>query len=61
MKTMFSLLNFVVGLLTLLVGLANFYFVSHDPTAAVTGAVTVVVGATFIWLASWAMLDSAQH
>ncbi|MDI1243898.1 MAG: hypothetical protein PSV24_00670 [Rhodoferax sp.] len=61
MKALFSLVNFVIGLLMLLVGLGNFWFIAHDPTAVVTGAVTVVVGATFIWMASWAMFNSAQH
>ena len=61
MKTIFSLVNFVVGMLALLIGLGNFLFIPHNPTAAVTGAVTVVVGATFIWLATEAMFSSAKR
>ena len=61
MKTFFSLVNFVVGMLAVLIGLGNFLFVPHNPTAAVTGAVTVVVGATFVWLATEAMFSSAKR
>lgn len=61
MKTFFSLVNFVVGILALLIGLGNFLFIPHNPTAAVTGAVTVVVGVTFIWLATEAMFSSAHR
>ena len=42
MKTFFSLVNFVAGILALLIGLANFLFIDHNPTAVVTGAVTAV-------------------
>jgi hypothetical protein len=61
MKTFFSLVNFVGGILTLLVGLGNFLFIDHNPTAAVTGAVTMVVGATFIWLATSAMFSNTRR
>jgi hypothetical protein len=60
MKTFFSLVNFVIGLLSLLVGLGNFLFISHNPTAAVTGAVTVVVGATLVFLATGAMFSGTK-
>jgi hypothetical protein len=61
MKAFFSLVNFVVGMLAVLIGLGNFLFIPHNPTAAVTGAVTVVVGATFVWLATEAMFSSANR
>jgi hypothetical protein len=61
MKTFFSLVNFVVGILALLIGLGNFLFVTHNPTAVVTGAVTIAVGATFVWLATAAMFSSATR
>ncbi len=61
MKTLFSLVNFVAGILALLVGLGNFLFIDHNPTAAVTGAVTVVVGATLIFLATSAMFSNTQR
>lgn len=61
MKTIFSLVNFVVGLLALLIGLGNLLFIPHNPMAAVTGAVTMAVGATLIWLATEAMFSSAKR
>jgi hypothetical protein len=61
MKTFFSLVNFVVGMLAVLIGLGNFLFIPHNPTAAITGAVTVMVGATFVWLATEAMFSSAKR
>lgn len=61
MKTFFSLVNFVMGMLAVLIGLGNFLFIPHNPTAAVTGVVTVVVGAAFVWLATGAMLSSARR
>ncbi|MDO9145776.1 hypothetical protein [Rhodoferax sp.] len=61
MKAFFSLVNFVVGMLAVLIGLGNFLFISHNPSAAVTGAVTVVVGATLVFLATGAMFSSAKR
>ncbi len=60
MKTIFSLVNFVIGLLSLLIGLGSFFFIAHNPTAAVTGAVTVAVGATLIFLATSAMFSGTK-
>ncbi len=60
MKILFSLVNFVAGILALLVGFGNFLFITHDPTAAVTGAVTVVVGATLVFLATGAMFSATK-
>ena len=37
----------------LLIGLGNFLFIPHNPTAAVTGAVTVVVGMTPLHTSVW--------
>lgn len=55
MKTILSLVNFMAGLLALLIGLGNLLFIPHNPMAAVTGAVTMAVGATLVWLATEAM------
>lgn len=60
MKTIFSLVNFVAGILALLVGFGNFLFMGNNPTAAVTGAVTIVAGATFVWLATAAMFNRSK-
>ena len=61
MKTFFSLVNFVGGILALLIGFGNFLFIPHNPAAAVTGAVTVAVGATFVWLATSAMFSNTRR
>lgn len=61
MKTFFSLVNFVVGILSLLIGVGNFLFLANNPAGAVAGVVAMVVGATFLWLATAAMLSSPQH
>jgi urea transporter len=60
MKTLFSLVNFVVGLFTLLIGAGNVLFQSNNPAGAVAGLVAMVVGATFLGLATQAMLGSAK-
>ena len=60
MKTLFSLVNFVVGLLSLLMGAGNVLFHSNNPTGAVAGWVAILVGATFLWLATQAMLSSPK-
>lgn len=52
MKTLFSLVNFVVGILSLLIGFGNFLFLAHNPSSATVGLVAMVVGATCLWLAS---------
>lgn len=61
MKTFFSLVNFVVGLLSLLMGVGNVLFHSNNPTGAVAGWVAILVGATFLWLATQAMFSSAKN
>jgi len=60
MKTLFSLVNFVVGLLTLLIGAGNVLFLANNPAGAVAGSVAMVVGATFLGLATQAMLSSPK-
>jgi len=61
MKIFFSLVNFVVGVLSLLIGLGNFLFLANNPSGAVAGVVALVVGATFLWLATAAMFSSAKQ
>jgi hypothetical protein len=60
MKTFFSLVNFVVGILSLLIGFGNLLFLANNPSGAVAGAVAMVVGATLVFLATGAMLSSTQ-
>ncbi|MDD2846211.1 MAG: hypothetical protein PHT57_14795 [Rhodoferax sp.] len=60
MNTFFSLVNFVVGILALLIGLGNLLFLTNNPTGAVTGGVAMAVGATFLWLATAAMFSNAK-
>lgn len=61
MKIFFSLVNFVVGVISLLIGLGNLFFLGNNPTGAVAGVVAMVVGATFLWLATTAMLSHPKH
>lgn len=61
MKTFFSLVNFVVGILAMLIGLGNLLFLANNPTGAVAGGVAMVVGATFLWLATAAMLGKSER
>ena len=61
MKTFFSLVNFVVGILSLLIGFGNFLFLANNPAGAVAGVVAMVVGVTFLWLATEAMFSSPKH
>ena len=60
MKTFFSMVNFVVGILALLIGLGNFLFLASNPTSTIAGLVAMVVGAVFLWLASESMFGSQQ-
>lgn len=61
MKTFFSLVNFVVGILALLIGVGNFLFLGNNPAGAVAGVMAMVVGATFLWLATEAMFRSPKR
>jgi hypothetical protein len=61
MKTFFSLVNFVVGILALLIGVGNFLFLDNNPAGAVAGVVALVVGATFLWLATEAMFSRPKR
>ncbi len=61
MKSFFSLVNFVVGVVVMLIGLGNILLVSKNPAAGVAGAVVMVVGATFVWLATEAMFRNAKR
>lgn len=57
MKTFFSLMNFVLGSLVLLIGLGNLLFLTHNPATASAGVVATLVGVTFLWLATEAMFS----
>ncbi len=61
MKSLFSLVYFVVGLLSLLIGVGNVLFQANDPAGAVAGSVAMVVGATFVGLATQAMLSTPKN
>jgi len=60
MKTFFSLVNFVVGILALLIGFGNFLFLAHNPASTIAGLVSMVVGAACLWLASESILGRQQ-
>lgn len=60
MKTFFSLVNFVVGILALLIGFGNFLFLAHNPSNTIAGLLAMVVGATCLWLASESIFSSKQ-
>jgi len=57
MKTFFSLINFVVGVLALLIGFGNLLFLAHNPTSAVAGGVAITIGLAFLCLATEAMFS----
>jgi len=61
MKTFFSLVNFVVGILALLIGFGNLLFLAHNPASATVGLVAMVVGATCLWLASESIFSNRQQ
>jgi hypothetical protein len=51
MKTAFGLINFVIGILSLLVGVGNIEFMAKNPSSAMAGVVALVVGAVCLWMA----------
>jgi hypothetical protein len=51
MKTIFSLFNLAIAILSLWVALDIFQGISHHPSSAVAGLVVLAVGATCLWLA----------
>ena len=59
-KVFFSLINFVVGILALLIGFGNFLFLASTPSSTIAGLLAMAVGATFLWLASKPILSSKQ-
>lgn len=60
MKAFFSLVNFVVGILALMIGFGNFLFLARTPSSTIAGLVATVVGATCLWLASKSILSGKQ-
>lgn len=60
MKTTFGLVNFVIGILSLLVGVGNIEFMSKNPASAIAGVVALVIGAVCLWMAVEAE-HSGQH
>ncbi|PIY29030.1 MAG: hypothetical protein CO105_00380 [Comamonadaceae bacterium CG_4_9_14_3_um_filter_60_33] len=60
MKTFFSLVNFVIGILALLIGFGNLLFLSNNPTGAAAGAAATVVGVAFLWVATAAMFNRSE-
>ncbi len=50
MKTLFSLINLIVGLLSLLVGAGIFLGLSRNPSSAALGLVALALAATSLWL-----------
>lgn len=61
MKTLFSLINFVVGMVALLIGFGNLLFLGNTPTSVVAGGVATVVGLIFLWLATQAMFSRSNQ
>lgn len=51
MKTVFFLINLVIGVLCLLFGVANFENLGNNLGSAIAGAVVVLMGAACLWLA----------
>ena len=58
MKIFFSLVNFVVGVVSVLIGLGNLLLLANNPTGAVAGVVATVVGVTFVWLSTAAIFSN---
>jgi FtsH-binding integral membrane protein len=61
MKTIFSLVNFFVGVMLVLVGVAIFLDVSRNPASAGAGVVTVAMGAVCLWLARKFVSGKSSH
>lgn len=61
MKTFFSLVNFVAGILALLIGFGNLLFLDNSSTGDVAGAAATVVGVAFLWVATAAMFSRPQQ
>lgn len=60
MRTCFSLVNFVVGVLALMIGFGNFLFLANNPASTIAGLLAMVAGATCLWLASESIPGSQQ-
>jgi hypothetical protein len=61
MKTTFGLINFVIGILSLLVGVGNIEFMSQSPASALAGVVALCIGAVCLWMAVEAEHAPAEH
>jgi hypothetical protein len=61
MKNTFGLINFVIGILALLVGVGNIEFMAKNPASAMAGVVALTIGAVCLWMAVEAEHTPAEH
>ena len=57
MKTFFSIVSLVVGIIALLLGVRIFHFIAQNPLNVAAGLVVLAVGATCVWLARQTVSD----
>lgn len=58
MKNMFSLVSFVVGVLSLVIGAGNLLFLTQGLTSTLAGVVAIVLGGACLWLATETVASS---
>lgn len=52
MKNMFSLVSFVVGILSLVIGMGNLLFLTQSLSSTVAGFAAIGLGGACLWLAT---------
>jgi uncharacterized membrane protein YvlD (DUF360 family) len=61
MKTFFNLVNFVVGVLSLLVGMGNFLVVPLNPANVAAGIFALTISAACLWLTQQGATGGTQQ
>ena len=58
MKNMFSLVSFVVGILSLVIGMGNLLFLTQGLSSTLAGLAAIGLGGTCLWLATETVASS---
>lgn len=58
MKNVFSLVSFVVGVLSLVIGLGNLMFLTQSVPSTLAGLVAIGLGGACLWLATETVASS---
>lgn len=58
MKNMFSLVSFVVGILSMVIGVGNLLFLTPGISSTVAGVVAIGLGGACLWLATETVASS---